>query len=88
LILISEPTTQGDVRSCINFEEVQKIEKIIHGESNNKNEKKKIFFNRSTRSKTWKRVSSKKKEGKLVLIVEERRWLEETDLEFFFREMR
>jgi len=43
LILISEPTTQGDVRSCINFEEVQKIEKIIHGESNNKNEKKKSF---------------------------------------------
>ena len=61
MILISEPTTQGDVRSCINFEEVQKIEKIIHGESNNKNEKKKIFFNRSTRSKTWKCVSSKKK---------------------------
>ena len=46
--------------------------------------RKKIFFNRSTRSKTWKCVSSKKKEGKLVLIVEERTWSEETDLEFFF----
>lgn len=50
--------------------------------------RKKIFFNRFTRSKTWKRVSSKKKEGKLVLIVEDRRWSEETDLEFCFREMR
>jgi hypothetical protein len=41
------------------------------------------FLNRSTRSKTWKRVSGRKKEGKLVLTVEKRRWSEETDIEIF-----
>lgn len=74
-------------RSCINFEQVQQIGKIIHYKSNCKNEKN-TFFNRSTRSKTWNRVSSRKKKGKLVSAVEERRWLRRQIFNFLFREMR
>ena len=59
--------------------------KTVHSD-NNKKMKKITFLNKSTRSLHCRSVSSRKKEGKLFLTVEERRWSEETKRSQLFYE--